>query len=237
MEESQSGIEKVEFDAGCERMQSTAPPARSDYAKLQVRRPDTALFGTLQGLQTVSGVSINRLRRLALKELADNALDASEAAGRRGAKVEKIDDDAYTIEDFGHGIRGTAEDLAALFALDRPMVSGKFWRLPERGALGNGLRIVVGCVAVSDGTIDVTTNNRRTLLRPYRNGRTEIVETSEEDYPAGCRIVVTFGPGLLRDPDDTRWADDAVVISVEAEPPLNHARFSTIRPLIRSLAR
>jgi hypothetical protein len=97
MEESQSGIEKVEVDAGCERMQSTAPPARPDYAKLQVRRPDTALFATLQGLQTVSGVSTTRLRRLALKELADNALDASEAAGRRGAKVEKIDDDSYAI--------------------------------------------------------------------------------------------------------------------------------------------
>jgi DNA topoisomerase VI subunit B len=81
------------------------------------------------------------------------------------------------------------------------------------------LRIVVGCVAVSDGTIDVTTNNRRTLLRPYRNGRTEIVETSETDYPAGTRIIVTFGRGLPRDPSDTVWADNAVIISAEAEPP------------------
>ena len=167
---NESGIEKPEVEADAECMQSTEAPTRPDYAKLQVRRPDTALFATLQGLQTVSGLPVTRLRRLALKELADNALDASEAAGRRGAKVEKIDDDSYSIEDFGHGLRGTPEDLAALFALDRPMVSGKFWRLPERGALGNGVRIVVGCVAVSDGTIDVTTNNRRTLLRPYRNG-------------------------------------------------------------------
>jgi DNA topoisomerase VI subunit B len=197
-----------------------APPARPDYAKLQVRRPDTALFATLQGLQTVSGVSTTRLRRLALKELADNALDASEAAGRRGAKVEKIDDHSYAIEDYGNGIRGTPEDLAALFALDRPMVSGKFWRLPERGALGNGLRIAVGCVAVSDGVIDITTNNRRTLLRPYRNGRTEIVETSEQDSPTGTRIIVTFGPNLPRDEcHDTTWAAHAVAISAEAEPP------------------
>jgi DNA topoisomerase VI subunit B len=219
MDDRPAGFKNPETDAQVERLQSAAAAPRPDYAKLQVRRPDTALFGTLQGLQTVSGVSADRLRRLALKELADNALDASEAAGGRGAKVEKIDDDAYAIEDFGHGIRGTPEDLAGLFALDRPMVSGKFWRLPERGALGNGLRIVVGCVAVSDGTIDVTTNNRRTLLRPYRNGRTEIVETSETDYPAGTRIIVTFGPDLPRDPSDTVWADNAVVISAQAEPP------------------
>jgi hypothetical protein len=91
------------------------------------------------------------------------------------------------------------------------MVSGKFPRLPERGALGNGLRIAVGCVAVSDGVIDITTNNRRTLLRPYRNGRTEIVETSEQDSPTGTRIIVTFGPNLPRDEcHDTTWAAHAV---------------------------
>jgi hypothetical protein len=41
----------------------------------------------------------HRFCRCRLVSRADNALDASEAAGCRGAKVEKIDDDSYAIED------------------------------------------------------------------------------------------------------------------------------------------
>ena len=44
-------------------------PERADF---QFHRPDTTLFATLPGLQMQSGVAvIDRLHRLALKELAD----------------------------------------------------------------------------------------------------------------------------------------------------------------------
>ena len=113
--------------------------ARPGPSNLQVHRPDTTLFATLHGLQMQSGVTVPTLRRLVLKELTDNALDAGDDVGRPGAAIEKLDRHRYRIEDQGDGIRGTPEQLAALFALDRPMISGKFWRRPERGALGNGL--------------------------------------------------------------------------------------------------
>ena len=140
---------------------------QTDKADFQVHRPDTALFATLQGLQMQSGVPIHRLGRLTLKELADNALDAADAAGRPGqVQIKQIGDRAYVIEDQGHGMPGSPDDIASLFSLGRVMISSKFWRLPSRGCLGNGLRIIVGTVAATGGTIEITTRNRTHAVAP-----------------------------------------------------------------------
>src|SRR4051794_5412440 len=70
------------------------------------------------------------------------------------------------------------------------------------GALGNGLRIVIGCIVATGGTIEITSHNRRTLLRPAKVGPTEIIETAAADYPLGTCIVVTFGAVLPEDDED-----------------------------------
>src|SRR5271166_4075994 len=88
----------------------------------QVRRPDTLLFATIEGLQKQSGVSKSQLRRLLLKELADNGLDAADAAGLHGqVEIERLDENRYRVTDQDAGMPGTPEDLAKLFALGRPM--------------------------------------------------------------------------------------------------------------------
>src|SRR5262249_29657938 len=51
--------------------------------------------------------------------------------------------------------------LPRLFAVNRPLISSKLKRVPTRGMLGNGLRVVMGAVAALDGTISVTTRGRR----------------------------------------------------------------------------
>ena len=89
----------------------------------------------------------SKLRRLVLKELADNGLDT-------GAEVkvgELPNGKGYFVEDDGPGIDGTPEQIARLFSINRPMVSTKLLRLPTRGALGNGLRVVAGAVLASGG--------------------------------------------------------------------------------------
>ena len=89
-----------------------------------------------------SGVPIHRLRRLALKEMVHNALDAADAAGRPGqVRLEQVGDNAYVVADHGVGMAGTPTEIASLFSLGRVMISSKFWRLPSRGCLGNGWRI------------------------------------------------------------------------------------------------
>src|SRR5258708_26138347 len=108
-------------------------------------REDWSLFRTLDGLQQRAGVSKNELSGLVLKELADNGLD-------NGAKVtvESLPyEGGYVVEDDGTGIDGAPEDIARLFSISRPMVSSKLLRLPTRGALGNGLRVVAGAVLAS----------------------------------------------------------------------------------------
>ena len=67
------------------------------------------------------------------------------------------------------------EEIARLFCIARPMISTKLLRLPTRGALGNGLRVVAGAVLASEGILAVITRNRRSQLRPERDGTTTVV--------------------------------------------------------------
>ena len=60
---------------------SAVPP---NLPIFQIHKPDTADFTTLPGLTKMTGEPSYRLRRLLLKELTDNALDACDAVGRPG---------------------------------------------------------------------------------------------------------------------------------------------------------
>ena len=118
-----------------------SPPAPQN---LKFERPDWSLFRTVEGLQQKAGVAKSKLRRLVLKELVDNGLD-EDAKVRVGV----LQGGGYFVEDDGRGIDGTPEEIAQLFSIARPMVSTKLLRLPTRGALGNGLRVVAGAVLAS----------------------------------------------------------------------------------------
>jgi hypothetical protein len=142
------------------------------------------------------------LRRLVLKELTDNGFDAGGSVN-----VGRLPDGGgYFVEDDGDGIDGTPEDIARLFSIARPMVSTKLLRLPTRGALGNGLRVVAGAVLASDGFISIITRNRRIELRPERDGSTTVVSAEPVDFPVGTRIEIGFGPAIPQDADALRWA-------------------------------
>ena len=165
-------------------------------------REDWSLFRTLEGLQQRAGVPKNLLSRLVLKELADNGLD-------NGAEVtvqSLPDKSGYVVEDDGTGINGVPEDIARLFSINRPMVSTKLLRLPTRGALGNGLRVVTGAVLASGGSLVVTTRNRRIELCPERDGTTTVVSVEAVEFPVGTRIEVCFGPTLSCDEYTLYWA-------------------------------
>ena len=88
-----------------------------------------------------------------LKELVDNAMDT-------GTPVtsELVDDDTVVVADEGDGV-----DLTA-FSIKRPLQSSKHWRTGKRGALGNGMRAVMGAVYHFNGTLDVTTGGVTTRL-------------------------------------------------------------------------
>jgi hypothetical protein len=184
-----------------------------DDQNLKFEREDWTSFRTIEGLEQKAGVNRYKLRRLVLKELTDNGLDT-------GANVEvsqsidinqddSNDDVVYTVTDDGQGIDGTPEEIARLFSIRRPMVSTKLLRLPTRGALGNGLRVVAGAVLASGGSLVVTTRGRRIRLRPERDGSTVVLGV-RPDKTAGTRIEISFGKEIPDDEHALFWANAAI---------------------------
>jgi len=172
---------------------------------LKFQREDWALFRTVEGLQQKAGVPKNILSRLVLKEITDNALDEGGQV-----RIGKLPNGGYFVEDGGGGIDGTPDEIARLFSISRPLVSTKLLRLPTRGALGNGLRVVAGAVLASGGTLTVITRNRRIELRPEHDGTTTVKRTTKVDFPVGTRIEIAFGPALPADELGTlNWAQMA----------------------------
>jgi hypothetical protein len=138
---------------------------------------------------------------LILKELADNGLD-SDAQVKVGEA-----DGAYFVEDDGPGIDPDA--VPRLFSIARDLESTKLWRLPTRGALGNGLRVVASGVLVSGGSLTVTTRNRKLRLQPERDGTTTVISDEPVDYPRGTRIDIALGT-LPKDEGALHWARIAI---------------------------
>lgn len=163
-------------------------------------REDWTLFRTLPTLCQKAGVSPDRLRRVVMKELTDNALDVSD-----NARIGQTEDGGYFVQDEGPGIPGSPDEIAALFSLNRPLTSSKLERLPSRGALGNGLRVVAGAVYVSGGRLTVYTRNQRLHLTPREDGSTA-VEVEPIDFPTGTRVEVWLGPAIPDDPDPLELA-------------------------------
>jgi hypothetical protein len=119
---------------------------------------DWTRFLTPEGLAEKSGVPRSNFCFMILKELTDNACDTG------GATIVAHGDDNVIITDTGPGV-----DLDA-FSIKRPMVSSKHWRTGKRGALGNGLRAVMGALYCLDGYLDVETLGSVTRLRMTDNG-------------------------------------------------------------------
>jgi Topoisomerase 6 subunit A/Spo11, Toprim domain len=194
---------EIPYSASAPEFQKSSPELASSPApeNFKFEREDWTLFRTVEGLQQKAGVPAARLRRLVMKEIADNALDT-------GTKFDagQIDGHGFYVADNGPGLDGTPEDIARLFSIARPLVSTKLFRLPMRGALGNGLRVVAGAVLASAGSLTVVTRDRRIELRPERDGTTTVVNTTKVKFPVGTRIEISFGPALPSDQAALGWA-------------------------------
>ena len=146
-------------------------------------------------------MSLGLIPRLVAKELADNAIDASGSC-RTGL----LEDGGFFVEDDGKGIDGDDKAVANLFSIRRPYTSSKLFRLPTRGALGNGLRVVVGAVLASGGTLTVKTRGRSLTLQPQNDGTTSVALPVPWEGN-GTRVEVRLGCKLEVDPDDVfEWA-------------------------------
>ena len=181
--------------------------ARPESPKLTFEREDWTLFRSVSTLSQKAGVPVSRLRRLILKELTDNGIDA---AG--DAVIGTMPDGGYFIEDRGPGIPGDQADIARLFSIRRPLISTKLFRLPTRGALGNGIRTIVGAVLASEGRLYLETRGRAYRIFPQYDGDT-LVESEPCDRMVGTRIEIWLGSALPADPNAMSWARDAIAVA------------------------
>ena len=129
---------------------------REREQKLIYETEDWRLFTDLATLPQKAGCQPEDLRKVVLKELVDNALDTGAAVSLEHA------DGAWIIADDGPGLEPA--EVPRLFAVDRPLLSSKLVRLPLRGMLGNGLRVVAGAVAANEGCLVIETRGRRLTL-------------------------------------------------------------------------
>ncbi|SHN59532.1 Histidine kinase-, DNA gyrase B-, and HSP90-like ATPase [Desulfitobacterium chlororespirans DSM 11544] len=156
-------------------------------------REDWKLFRNMETLTQKAGVPKSKLSMLVCKELADNALDVC------GQCEIGFEDGFFYVRDQGPGLD------PALFSINRPLRSSKYLRLPTRGALGNGLRVVAGAVAASGGELYVSTRGRRYRIhfQPDGTARPENLGDAQE---MGTKISFQLG----RLPINSSWAQTAV---------------------------
>ena len=149
-------------------------------------REDWELFRTPDGLSAKAGVPRDKIASLVAKELMDNGLDESESCD-----VGLLDDNAgFFVQNNGPGL--DPAQVANLFSIKRPLKSTKLLRLPSRGALGNGLRVVAGAVLATGGNLRVSTRSQTLNLIPLADGTTtaEVIGTYDGE---GTRVEVQLG--------------------------------------------
>lgn len=170
-------------------------------------REDWTLFRSLGTLSGKAGVPVDVIPKLVAKELADNALDAAGAVS-----IGPLAGNGFFVADQGPGLPGCDEEIARLFSISRPLQSTKLLRLPTRGALGNGLRVVAGAVTATGGELTVCTNGRRLQLIPGDNGQTAHVNLGAWDG-VGTRIDVRLGQSLQVGRPALAWAAEAALMA------------------------
>lgn len=128
---------------------------------LEYRNEDWADYRTAAGLTLRTGVVARWFGHVLVKELVDNALDAAVTATVTFGLLHRSPGRVVIyVADDGGGIPGTDEEIASRYSIRREMVSSKRHRRPSRGALGNGLRVVMGVMCVGEGVLRISTRGR-----------------------------------------------------------------------------
>jgi hypothetical protein len=166
-------------------------------------REDWTLFRALPTLAQKAGVPVKDISKLIAKELVDNALDA---AASPAAVVMQIDGDVISVADDGPGFAMDTGALLSIFSIKRPLRSSKLLRLPTRGAMGNGLRVICGAVASTGGDIIIACNGNLARVTFDRMGEASIKIMPSADVQTGT-VVRVYLPGLAI---DGSWAELAL---------------------------
>jgi hypothetical protein len=177
IQQAQSSPRSVTSDR--ERNRERKRLQRERRREIIYEQDDWRLFLDPATLPQKAGCQPDELAALVLKELVDNALDA-------GAKVTLTrDGKLWVVRDDGPGM--APDQVPDLFAVNRPLRSSKLKRLPTRGMLGNGLRVVMAWA----GTLTVETRGARLTLKvdPV-TGHSTVINRAEIRDTRGLTVIL-----------------------------------------------
>ena len=193
---------------------------------LLFKQHDWQLFTNINTLPQKAGVERSKILILVAKELTDNALDTGTKVHVNYVKNKEglTRGGHFFVRDNGVGIAGDNEHIARLFSINRELMSTKRLRLPYRGALGNGLRVVAGAMFSLGGYINVTTRGRTLKIKPSTNGHTtfdllkaynpaSITGLKEEDFTKGTLIEFCTTSKEYDELGSLVWANRSVYIN------------------------
>jgi hypothetical protein len=154
---------------------------------------DWRQFTDRNTLPMQAGASWEDLPALVLKEIADNACDES-------SEVEiALTAAGWRISDRGLGI--DPDEVPRLFSVNRPMLSRKRTRLPRRGMLGQGLRVVAGYIGLVAGTITIASRGVVQVLRiDTISGETALDSCTQCTDDGWTRVTVSLHDEDIADP-------------------------------------
>ncbi|MEM7729049.1 MAG: hypothetical protein AAF311_07205 [Pseudomonadota bacterium] len=157
---------------------------------LETYRPQWRDFLAISGLTRRAGCSESSLALVAVKEMVDNALDASPTGIGAGVQGRTV-----TVYDNGPGL--SREQVLNIFAVNRPTLSSKRWRLARRGALGNGVRVILGVVHVSGGSLRISSRGTfYDIAVDPTSGETILLAEGPSETSTGLQVEITFGAGV-----------------------------------------
>lgn len=215
-------VDPLELDSVDGKDEKTFIDVAEVLPEILPEAPEALDFTSRATLPRKAGVSSEAdLLPLVVKELLDNALDATEAA--EGGDVALVSAgllegrNGFFVEDGAGGF--SPEMLRQVWRVDSTNVSSKRLRLPTRGALGNGLRVVSGTVMAYRAILTVHTRGKAYEIQPrYRvNPRvTEplVLETGDSPLSQGTRIEIVFPEDeVVVDEDVLEFVDTTLFLS------------------------
>jgi len=164
-------------------------------AELVYEQEDWQLFLDYNTLCQKAGCYPDDLRKIAIKELCDNALDA--ATDPKNVSISVDQEGVCTV--FNDGVGLDPDKVPDFFRVNRPLRSTKQKRLPVRGALGNGLRVVMGAVVVYEGWITVETRGHLLKLGvDPATGKTIVTAHERVEQSPGVRVRIWLPPHISK---------------------------------------
>jgi hypothetical protein len=153
------------------------PPSEPD--PLLHSREEWREFLDPETLSRKAGCDPDDLPAVVLKELVDNALDAG------GMVRVELDGEGWVVSDTGKGL--DPAQVPKIFCVNRELTSSKLRRMPTRGMLGNGTRVVM---AWARELVVETRGVQMHLAVSEDDGTTIVTSTKRVPHRAGTKVWI-----------------------------------------------